>query len=125
MVAPVLRRLSALVVLVALGSSILLPLAGGLHTVEEGAGLDPLWSSDPHAVAHRSTTQVERVRDPLATDHCAVCHLQRTMAGADDDAKRLLTAGAGAVAWLIGQSAAPLISQVVASWATRGPPVLS
>ncbi|SRR5690606_16839 len=125
MFAPLLRRLSALLVLIALGGSMALPLAGDLHAAGDVAGHEAIWSTDPHAIAHRSTTQVERVRDPLSTDHCAVCHLQRTMAGADDDAKRLLATGSEPVAWVIGPSVSPLMSRVVASRATRGPPAFS
>lgn len=123
MVAPLLRRLSAFVVLVALCGSTVLPLFGDLHTVADVACADDAWLTDAHAASHHAQVQFESVREPVAGEHCAACHLQRAMAGADDDAKRAQALVAERPGW----AAAPAIGRPdrvpPAGVPTRAPPV--
>lgn len=81
-------RLLAGVVLAALLGGVFTPLFGDLHAESDVACVDDLlW-----APSHHTTTQIENVRPPVSDGHCAVCHLQRAMNGAADDAKRFVVA---------------------------------
>jgi hypothetical protein len=90
------RRLAAVFVLVTMIGGVATPLFGDLHA--EG---DRICADDPvGATPHHQTTQIESVRPPVAGDHCAVCHLQRAMSGAADDAKRYV-AGTMVTPWIV------------------------
>lgn len=80
-------RQYALFVLVAMLGSVLTPLVGDLH-----AETDVACAEDGWVPSHHQTTQFEGIRPPVSDGHCAICHLQRTMTGAADDAKRFVAA---------------------------------
>jgi hypothetical protein len=84
-----LRRLWSALVLLTLLGSVTLPLFGDLHT-----GFDTACADDGWAGSHHDRPQIENVRLPIDDGHCAVCHLQRALSGAADDAKRFV-AGPG------------------------------
>ena len=123
MVAPLLRRLSALIVLAALCGSAIVPVFGDLHLAGDEACADDAWVSDAHAASHQTSIQFETVREPIAGDHCAACHLQRAMAGADDDAKRAQIQDTEGPAWMLGHTIDRRRSATVTSVPTRAPPV--
>lgn len=118
-----LRHLSALVLLVALCGGSVVPLFGDLHVAGEATRADEARLSDPHVVADHATTHVERVRDRVAGEHCAACHLLRAMAGADDDAKRLQPLASQATAWVLGIDTARPASGADVILPSRAPPV--
>jgi hypothetical protein len=83
------RRFWSALVLMTLLGSVTLPLFGDLHT-----GLDTACADEGRADFHHDRPQIEIVRLPADDGHCAVCHLQRALSGAADDAKRFV-AGTG------------------------------
>lgn len=80
-------RLFAHVVLAALLGGVITPLFGDLHV-----DVDGICAEDGWAPSHHQTTQFESIRPPVGDGHCAICHLQRAMNGAADDAKRFVAA---------------------------------
>jgi hypothetical protein len=89
-------RLGAGVLLITTLGGVALPLAGDLHTGPDLACAEDAWVD----TGHHSTTQIEGVHPSVGHDHCAVCHLQRAMGGAVDDAKRYVIAD-GAMAAIL------------------------
>lgn len=81
-------RLVARVVLVALLAGVVTPVFGGLHAESDAACADNLGLYP----SHHQTTQIETIRPSHGDGHCAICHLQRAMNGAADDAKRFVAA---------------------------------
>lgn len=81
-------RLWATLLLTTFLSGAVVPLFGDLHTGFDVACTDEAWTD----AGHHTTTQIEGVRPPVGHDHCAVCHLQRALGGAFDDAKRWVSA---------------------------------
>lgn len=69
-----LRRVLATVVLLAWTCGLVAPLAAGGHEEIDSACGETVW-----ATPHHSRAQFERVLPPLHDDHCALCHLQRTL----------------------------------------------
>jgi hypothetical protein len=94
------RRLSAVLVLVTLLGGAIVPLFGDLHAEADTACAEDAWGGTPH----HQTTQFESIRPPVSGEHCAVCHLQRAMGSAADDAKR----------YVPGAVAAPRVARAVA-----------
>jgi len=80
-------HLFAHVVLAALLGGVLTPLVGDLHADGDGVCAEDGW-----APSHHQTTQFEGIRPSVGDTHCAICHLQRAMNGAADDAKRFVAA---------------------------------
>ena len=99
------RRLWATVILVTMCGGVVTPLFGDLHAETDIACADEAWGG----TGHHQTTQFEPIRPPVGDGHCAVCHLQRALSGAADDAKRYVS----------GDEAAPWIAGTIAR-ATRG-----
>jgi hypothetical protein len=90
------RRFAVVFVLVTMIGGVVMPLFGDLH-----ADGDLICADDPiGATPHHQTTQIESIRPSVAGDHCAVCHMQRAMSGAADDAKRYV-AGAAVAPWTV------------------------
>lgn len=92
-----LSRLWAVVALTGLFCSAVLPLFGGLHAVSDVVGIEDHAERESHHAVH----QFEIVRPAHGDDHCAVCHLQRAMSGAADDAKRYVDAS-DTTPWSVG-----------------------
>lgn len=90
------RRIATVFVLVTMMGGVAMPLFGDLHADSDLICADDLIG----ATSHHQTTQIESVRPLVAGDHCAVCHLQRAMSGAADDAKRYV-AGTGTTPWVV------------------------
>src|SRR5690606_15771548 len=107
----------AATILVAMLGSVFVPLFGGLHADLDIVCADDAWG------AHHQTTQVEGVRPDVGDNHCAVCHLQRAMARAVDDAKRFVARTDTAVLHtaVVARSARSSDARTLAS---RGPPRL-
>ena len=80
-----LRRFWSALVLMTLLGSVALPLFGDLHS-----GFDTACADEGWAGSHHDRPQIEIVRLPADDGHCAVCHLQRALSGAADDAKRFV-----------------------------------
>jgi hypothetical protein len=87
-------RLWATVLLAATLGGVVVPLFDDLHTGPDLACAGDAWTDS----GHHSTTQIEGVRPLVGHDHCAVCHLQRALGGAVDDAKRCVVADTAVVA---------------------------
>jgi mono/diheme cytochrome c family protein len=92
MAASCFRHLSALILLVAMAGGLVMPLFGDLHVESDVACADDALA----ATSHHQTIQFESIRPAVAGDHCAICHLQRAMGGATDDAKRYVPGGEAA-----------------------------
>ena len=97
MLGPLFRRLSAAIVLLTMAGGVVMPLFGDLHAETNDPCAENTWGG---GTPHHQTTQIESVRPPVSGDHCAVCHLQRAMSGADDDAKRFVQ-GEGPTPWIV------------------------
>ena len=80
-------RFWATVLLATTLGGVAMPLFGDLHAGLDLACTDGAWTD----AGHHTTTQIESVRPSVADDHCAVCHLQRALSGAADDAKRYVS----------------------------------
>ena len=88
-----LRRFWSVVVLAGWLAGALAPLAAGAHHDVDLACGDQTWST-PHHV----TAQFERVLPPEHHDHCAICHLQRTLRGASSESGTVVPVDSGHVA---------------------------
>jgi hypothetical protein len=93
------RHLWATVLLVTMLGGLVTPLFGDLHAETDVVCADDVLGP----TGHHYTTQIESVRPPEADGHCAVCHLQRALSGAADDAKRYVS----------GEEAAPFTAGVL------------
>lgn len=76
------QRFWALFVLSVMLGSAVVPLAGDLH-----ADVDAICAEDGWELFHHDAPQFEGIRPPVGGGHCAICHLQRALTGAADDAK--------------------------------------
>lgn len=113
------RRLSAVIVLVTIFGGVVMPLFGDLHAEADIVCAEDGWGATPHHQA----TQFESVRPPVGGDHCAVCHLQRAMGGAADDAKRYVQ-GSVAASWVARALARATREAARHEMPSRAPPVL-
>ncbi len=91
------RRLWAVSVLVTMLCGVVMPLFGDLHADSDIACAEDAWGATPH----HQTIQFESILPPVGDGHCAICHLQRALSGAADDAKRYVQ-GAEAAPWIVG-----------------------
>jgi hypothetical protein len=74
------RRFWAVVVLAGWLAGAAAPLVAGAHHDIDLACGDEAWDTP-----HHSSAQFERVLPPVRHDHCALCHLQRTLRGASSE----------------------------------------
>jgi hypothetical protein len=81
------RQLWAVLILVTMLGGVVTPLFGDLHLGSDIACADDAWGA-----THHQTVQIEPILPPVHGEHCAVCHLQRAMGSAADDAKRYVLA---------------------------------
>lgn len=112
-----LRRLWATIVLAAMCGSTVVPVFGDLH-----ADGDILIAAEQAAASHHHTDQFEGICPSLVDDHCAVCHLQRAMGGAADDAKRYV-ASAVTAPWTVGTARRSIRTGSRTNLPPRAPPV--
>ncbi len=111
------RRLWATVILATILGGVVMPLFGDLHAESDIACVDEAWGT----TGHHHTTQIESVYPPVTDGHCAVCHLQRTLGNALDDAKRFVTA-AEAAPWTVRVVARGTVESSPRDVASRAPP---
>jgi hypothetical protein len=105
-------RLIASVVLAAVIGGVGMPLFGDLHTENDVACAEDLG----FVPSHHQTTQIETVRPAHSDGHCAICHLQRALNGAADDAKRFAAALEAAAAHVV------VVERAVIARGTRNVP---
>ena len=114
------RRFWAAVALATMIGGVVTPLFGDLHTGSDIACTDEVWG----IAGHHDTTQIETVLPPVADGHCALCHLQRTLWGAADDAKRYV-AVAVLASWTVTLVAPATIDAGRHDVPSRAPPVFA
>lgn len=114
-------RVWATVLLVSTFGGLMVPLFGDLHS-----GIDIACTDDGVLVdvGHHTTTQIETVRPPETDGHCAVCHLQRALTGAADDAKRYVSVAQGSDP-SFPTIAGPTDGWIATAVPSRAPPTLS